>query len=89
MLNSYFAAGAVSAIAEDCHNQRIATCPCSIEQIRRNDGEGNIIFETCRADYAFSSNFFDQFVAQDIPESFEGQVDQHNINIGKEVSLQL
>lgn len=84
MLNAYFAAGAVSAIAEDCHNQRIAACPCVVDEIRRTDGT-NIIFETCRADYTFSANYFDEFVVNQIPATFEGEVDRHNIDIGKEV----
>ena len=87
MLNAYFAAGAVSAIADDCHNQRIAECPCTIENARLVDDDGNIIFETCKSDFTFASNYFDGFATDQVPESFEGNIDQHNIDIGKQVSL--
>jgi hypothetical protein len=86
VLNAYFAAGAISAISEDCHNQRITACPCSIEGLPRiTDAEGNIIFENCRADYRYAAMFYDKFVADQNPANFEGRVDKHNINIGKQV----
>ena len=87
MLNACFAAGAVSAISDDCRNQRIASCPCIIEHPRREDDDGNIIFETCKADFTSASNYFNDFVLDQISEeSCEGRVERHNINIGKQVS---
>lgn len=89
MLNAYFIAGAISAIADDCHNQRISDCPCITENARREipDPDGGdttiVIFESCKADYDFSANFIDGFVQ--VGTDFAGKIDQHNIDLGKEV----
>ena len=80
----------MSAIADDCHNQRISGCPCIIENARQEvpDPEGgdtnHIIFESCKADYSFSVNFITEFVQ--VSTDFTGKIDQHNIDVGKNVS---
>ena len=88
MLNAYFTVGAISAISEDCHDQRIQDCPCIIENARTEDDEGNIEFESCKADYTFATTFIDDFYVNPIDETqFEGKIDIHNIEVGKEVHL--
>lgn len=88
MLNAYFAAAVVSAIAEDCHNQRIASCPCIVSNIRTEDGEGNVIFEACKADFSSASIIFQAFATSQInTAAFSGMIDEHNIHFGEEVSV--
>lgn len=77
----------MTAIADDCHNQRIASCPCTIQTPRREDSDGNIIFENCKADFTFASNYFDGFVVEQIEGNFDSVIEHHNIDLGKEVSL--
>lgn len=88
VLNAYFAAAAHWAIAEDCHNQRIPLCACSVvDGVRRVTPNGDIIFEDCKADFEFAANYFQQFVVNEIDNStVQGKVDSHNINFGREVS---
>lgn len=86
VLNAYFSAGAISAVAEDCHNQRIASCPCNIDTPRKEEPNGDIVLETCKADYGVSAQYFDGFVLDQVAgDTVQGRIDRHNINVGKQV----
>lgn len=87
VLNAYFAAGATSAIGEDCHNQRIAACPCTLNDGGRSeDGDGNVIFTACNSDFSFACDYINTFVLEGLDTtSCRGQVDEHNINVGKQI----
>ena len=51
------------------------------------DKDGNIIFESCKADYDFAVDYVSNFVTNQIDDSTKGGIiDQHNINIGEQVS---
>lgn len=88
VLNAFFTAGGIASIAEDCHNQKIASCPCKLYGLARNpDENGDIIFEECSANYDFAANFYQSFVDSYLDNSTcEGTVDLHNIKVGKQVS---
>ncbi len=86
MLNAYFTVGAIAAIAEDCHDQKIQGCPCLSDNARLEDEEGNVVFEACRADYNFATRYIDEFVVSQIDQTdFRGKIDVHNIGFGKQV----
>ena len=54
--------------------------------IRSVDREGNVIFESCMADYNYAVNIVYEFIIDCINATwFKGKVDIHNINVGKEV----
>lgn len=87
MLNAYFTAGAIWSIAEDCHSQRISSCPCRIlNDLANPDSEGNTIFQVCSANVDYAKNFVKTFVESQIDSSLTGKIDLHNIEVGKEVS---
>ena len=89
-MNAYFIAGAIWGLADDCHNQRIPSCPCIRDNpsVRSVDGEGNVIFEDCKADYNYAVNRVDEIVTNQInATSFKGKIDIHNIKVGKRVRI--
>lgn len=90
VLNAYFAAASVWALATDCHNQRIPSCPCTIDNIRQEAPNGDVIFNTCKADHSFAVEVFQRFAGNQINNAtIEGQIDQHNIGFGEQVCVSL
>lgn len=86
VLNVYFVAGAISSISQDCHEQKISDCPCIVENPRSEDADGNVVFQSCKADYDFAANLTKTFVSRSLNiTSPEGKIDQHNIHVGAKV----
>ena len=89
-------AGAMVGVAEACHDKQIFNCPCEvIGPVRKEDADGNIVFNECSDNVNWAMTFLQSFVdssmTQVTPEDATDRqlMDKRNIEVGRQVGILL
>ncbi len=84
LLNAYFSAGAIYALAEDCRVNDYDYCTCT--RSRATDSKGKLVYTDCAADYDYAYRTIQEFIIDILDAvSLGGKVDKHNVELGAKV----